>query len=216
MKKNKKYQLLDADTITIKHPISSLPVKLYRIISLESFKLGKATIEAGTIGGYIQKEANLDINDSSWVSNSAKVFDDAFVSGGSHIYGMAAVFGKAVVRDTTAGDFSRIYGNATVDRSNVRGKADIRGNAVANKVYIDNAAVIDGNAKVNDSNLGGGSHISDNSTVTKSKLYDHSRIYGWSTVTNCKLQQSALVRDEQRLNETISRQIQLNFESHNE
>jgi len=214
MKQNKKYQMLDADTITIKHPITGIPTKLYRIISLREFKLGRAVINAGEIGGYLQKEANLDINDASWVSNSAKVFDDAFISGDSHVYGMAAVFGKAVIRKTTVGDFSRIYGNSTVDDSSVRGKADIRGNAVVQKIFIDNAAVIDGNAKVSESSLGGGSHISDNSTVSKSKLYDHSRIYGWYTVTNCKLQQSALIRDENRLNETISRQIVLNFESH--
>ena len=48
---------------------------LFRIECTQDFK----EIKAGTLGGYIEKEENLDGN--AWVSGNAKVFGNAWVSG---------------------------------------------------------------------------------------------------------------------------------------
>ena len=57
---------------------------LFRIRSLISF----ADVEAGEIGGYVEKEENLDqsgdswVYDNAWVSGNARVYDNAWVCRG--------------------------------------------------------------------------------------------------------------------------------------
>jgi hypothetical protein len=67
--------------------------KLFRIKALVSF--GK--IEAGEIGGYIEKEKNLDQFSNAWVSGNANVSGNASVYGNTRVYGNARVHGDAWV-----------------------------------------------------------------------------------------------------------------------
>ena len=65
--------------------------KLFRIKALISF----GSVEAGELGGYIEKEDNLAHDGNAWV------YGDAEVCGNARVYGDAEVCGNA-----------RVYGNA--------------------------------------------------------------------------------------------------------
>ena len=78
---------------------------LYRIKALVSF----GDVRAGDLGGWIEKEENLDQHGNAWVSgdawvygnawvfDDARVFDDAEVSGDAWVFGDAKVSGNAWV-----------------------------------------------------------------------------------------------------------------------
>ena len=76
-----------------------LGTKLFRIKALVEF--GK--VEKGELGGFVEKEENLDHDGDAWVSGNAWVYGDARVSGDAWVYGNAMVSGDA-----------RVYGNAWV------------------------------------------------------------------------------------------------------
>ena len=72
-------------------------VKLFRIRALQDFR----GVNAGDLGGYIEKEENLSQYDYCWVYYNAKVFGDARIYGNAMVYGNARVYGNA-----------EVYGNA--------------------------------------------------------------------------------------------------------
>ena len=92
---------------------------LFRIECTQDFK----EIKAGTLGGYIEKEENLDGN--AWVSGNALVYGDAQVSDDAQVFGNARVSGDA-----------QVYGDAKVC-----GDAKVYGDKITNKddiCYISN------------------------------------------------------------------------------
>ena len=98
---------------------------LFRIECTQDFK----EIKSGTLGGYIEKEENLDGN--AWVYGDAKVFGNAQVCSNARVYGDAQVCGNARVY----GD-ARVYGNAWVS-----GNAQVCSDKITNKddiCYISN------------------------------------------------------------------------------
>ena len=135
--------------------------KLFRIKALISF----GSVEAGELGGYVEKEDNLaqdgdawvcddawvygdarvcgnarvcddaEVYGDAWVCGNAKVYDDAWVCGNARVYGDAWVYGDA-----------KVYGDARVcGNTRVYGDAWVYGDA---KVYGD--ARVCGNARVCD------------------------------------------------------------------
>jgi hypothetical protein len=72
---------------------------LYRIKALTTF----GNVEKGELGGFIEKESNLDQYGNAWVSGDAKVYGNARVSGDAEVFGDAEVSGDA-----------RVFGNAEV------------------------------------------------------------------------------------------------------
>ena len=74
-------------------------VELHRIRALKDF----GYVDAGDLGGWIEKEENLSHDGGCWVS------DDAQVSGDARVYGNAWVSGDAWVSDD-----ARVSGNAWV------------------------------------------------------------------------------------------------------
>lgn len=74
-------------------------VVLRRIRAVTAF----GVVEAGDIGGWIEKEENLSHDGSAWVHSSAWVYGDARVRGDAWVYGNARVYGDA-----------RVCGNAEV------------------------------------------------------------------------------------------------------
>ena len=110
-------------------------------------KVAFGIVEAGEVGGWIEKEENLSDDGDAWVfgsaevSGDAKVYDDAWVSGNAKVSGNANVFGNA-----------KVYGDAWVF-----GSAEVYGDA---KVYDD--AWVSGNAKVS-----GNAEVSGNAKVLK-------------------------------------------------
>lgn len=79
----KKYELTD-DTITVGGRI------LHRIKALKSF----SDVEEGDLGGYVEKEDNLDHSGEAWVSGDARVYGNARVYGDARVYGNAWVSGE--------------------------------------------------------------------------------------------------------------------------
>ena len=94
--------------------------KLFRIRALVEF----GDVEAGELGGYVEKESNLGHDDNAWVYGNAQVSGDARVYGNALVYGNAWVHGDAQV----SGD-ARVYGNAWVyGDAQVSGDARVYGN----------------------------------------------------------------------------------------
>ena len=98
----KKHELTD-DTITVGSRI------LHRIKALKSF----SDVEEGDLGGYVEKEDNLNQSGNAWVYGNARVYGDARVSGNAQVCGNARVCGNAQVY----GD-ARVYGDAWVSGEN--------------------------------------------------------------------------------------------------
>lgn len=121
--------------------VTFLGKTLFRIKALVSF----GDVAEGELGGFIERENNLDQSGDAWVygdaqvSGNARVFGNALVYGDARVYGDAQVFGDAQV----SGD-ARVYGNAWVyGDAWVFGNAWVYGDA---RVYGD--AWVYGNAWV--------------------------------------------------------------------
>ena len=106
--------------------------KLFQIKALVSF----GNVEAGELGGYIEKEENLSHNGNAWVYGNAKVCGDAWVYGNAEVYGDAKVYGNAeVYGDAKVCGDAWVYGDAKVcDDAKVYGNAKVCGDA---EVYGD-------------------------------------------------------------------------------
>ena len=125
----KKFELTD------KFIINVFGIKLFQIKCTKSFKYA----QKGDLGGYVEKEGNLDQENDAWVSGNAQVSGDARVSGNAWVSGNAQVSGNA-----------RVYGNAWVS-----GDARVYGNAwVSGDAQVSGDAWVSGNARVSgDANI---------------------------------------------------------------
>ena len=65
--------------------------KLFRIKALMAF----GDVKEGELGGYVEKEENLDHDGDAWVSGNAQVSGDARVYGDAWVSGNARVYGNA-------------------------------------------------------------------------------------------------------------------------
>ena len=61
--------------------VTFLGKKFFRIKALVAF----GDVKEGELGGFVEKEENLDQSGDAWVSGNARVFGDACVSGNAHI-----------------------------------------------------------------------------------------------------------------------------------
>ena len=95
----KKFELTD------KFVFNTFGIKLFQIKCTKSFKYAKE----GDLGGYVEKDENLDQESDAWVSGDAQVYGDARVYGDAQVYGNAWVYGNAQVCGN-----ARVYGNAQV------------------------------------------------------------------------------------------------------
>ena len=85
MKEGKKYELTAETTVNL------FGKTLFRIKALVSF----GNVEAGELGGFVEKEENLSQSGNAWVSGDAEVSGNARVSGNAWVYGDARVYGDA-------------------------------------------------------------------------------------------------------------------------
>ena len=60
-----------------------LGTKLFRIKALVEF----VEVEKGELGGFVEKEENLDHDGDAWVSGDARVYGNAWVSGDAEVSG---------------------------------------------------------------------------------------------------------------------------------
>ena len=79
--------------------------KLFRIRALVEF----GDVEAGELGGYVEKESNLGHDDNAWV------YGDALVYGNARVYGDALVSGDARVYGDE--DYAYAHGFGSVNRT---------------------------------------------------------------------------------------------------
>ena len=136
----KKYELTAETKVVFGHT-------LHRIKAIVSF----GSVEAGDIGGWIEKEENLNQTGNAWVYGDAQVCGDALVCGDAKVFGDAQVYGNAWVY----GD-AWVYGNAKVcndawvyGNAKVCGDAWVSGNAkVYGNAWVYGDAQVYGNAQV--------------------------------------------------------------------
>lgn len=100
---------------------------LYRIKALVKF----GNVDAGELGGWVEKEENLSQSGNAWVSGDAWVYGNARVSGDAEVSGNARVYGNAEVSgDAWVSGSAEVYGNAEVcGDARVSGDAWVSGNA---------------------------------------------------------------------------------------
>ena len=77
----KKFELTD------KFIINVFGIKLFQIKCTKSFKYA----QKGDLGGYVEKEGNLDQENDAWVYGDAKVYGNAWVYGNARVYGNANI-----------------------------------------------------------------------------------------------------------------------------
>lgn len=209
---SQKYQLLTNITKQIIHPRTKLPIKLYRIIATSRIQNGIIVINEGQTGGWIQSEKNLPnkADDNSWIAHNGMVFDDAVLLDGSIVMQNAAVYDKAVLKNSWVKEHARVYGNSKLIKSQVSGNVDIYGDADLDFVMCNNASKVGGRAIVKNSKIVHGAYVTDDAYLDGCELYDMARVYGKSRLINCVLKSAMLVRDETFENQTLSRDIELN------
>ena len=135
----KKFELTD------KFVFNTFGIKLFQIKCTKSFKYAKE----GDLGGYVEKDENLDQESDAWVSGDAQVSGDAWVYGNARVYGDAWVYGDAQVSgDAWVYGNARVYGDAWVyGDARVYGNAWVYGDA---RVYGD--AWVYGDADIENDN----------------------------------------------------------------
>ena len=79
--------------------------KLFRIRALVEF----GDVEAGELGGYVEKESNLGHDGNAWVYDNAWVYGDAWVSGDARVCGNALVCSDE--------DYAYAHGFGSVNRT---------------------------------------------------------------------------------------------------
>lgn len=122
---------------------------MWRTIHQIRAKKDFGDVKKGDIGGWIEKEENLDVAGDCWVYDQAivcecaKVFGDTKVQGGAKVFGSARIYERAIVRDN-----SIVFENADIhNHAVVRQNAKIYGDAnVEGEVY--GKAVISGHADI--------------------------------------------------------------------
>ena len=95
---NKKFELTN-------ETINFFGKTLFRIKALMDF----GDVETGELGGFVEKEENLDTNGNAWVSGDARVYGNAWVSGDAWLSGNAQIYGN--------GDYTTIKGFGTEFRT---------------------------------------------------------------------------------------------------
>lgn len=208
-----KYEILTKNYENFKHPKTGLPIKLFRIIALVDFEFKSPDgyvihIKKGQLGGLIQAEKNLSQNDSSWIANSAKLFDNATISN-SLIRDEAWVFGNVQVADSIVSRKTHIFDSVKIVKSYIDDNVDISGTSYIANSKVVNSCKIVGSSNIDNCEMFGGSRVSD-SKVSWSKMYDQAEVRKGSVVENCVLKGRSVVVGEMLKNEVRETNIELN------
>lgn len=138
----KKYELTDIK-------IEVFGKTLFRIKALRDIK--RFGVEKGDLGGYIEKEENLDHDGDAWVYDNARVFGNAEVHGNARVYDDAEVYGNTeVYGNAEVNGNARVFGDTWVyGDARVFGNAEVYGDAeVFGDVWVFGDARVCGNADV--------------------------------------------------------------------
>lgn len=190
----KKYELTD-------NTIEQNGRTLYQIRALKDFE----DVMAGDLGGYIEKEENLSQEGNCWVSDKARVYDNAKVSGSAKVYDEAQVFGKAeVYGKAEVFGKAQVFGNTGIyneakvyDNALVFGKTEVYDNA---QIY--GYAQVYGNAKVYEqAQVYGESEVYDNAIIyNKAQVGDNAKVFGKAQVYgNAKVFEYTEISDDTKI-----------------
>lgn len=221
---NMKYiELLPHDFITIKDPTDHREIKLYRIISTQTFKMNVVregswnfqediTIDRYTVGGYVESLDNINSDDQPvWISGSAKVWGKAKITNGTYLADSACVYGNAIVENSYIGNNARIFGKSQLKNSVCVDMVTVKDNTKLNGTIMLNQSMIYGNAVANKSKITGGSYVFGNSIITNTVLNDYSCIGGTSIVENTTLSARASIVNRDVTNQTLEEDVELNI-----
>lgn len=151
---------------------------VYRIIALNTFKTRQGLVHKDDLGGYVQKENNLNQYGKCWIFDEAVVMEDAEVMEDATVSGKAIVRGRASIQD-----MSVVTDNARVNDSvMVTGISRISGNAVLQQSANIEDCCIRNNCKV-----GGYAMLS------KCGLFDDAKVFGFCHVSNVTLRKKAKI-----------------------
>ncbi len=136
----KKFELTD------KYIVNSFGIKLFQIKCTRTFIYAKE----GDLGGFIEKEKNLDQSGEAWVGGNAQVYGNAWVSENAKVYDNAQVYGNVWIHgEAKVYENAKIYGDAQV-----YGNAKVYGNAqIYGETHVYGETLVYGNADIeNNSN----------------------------------------------------------------
>lgn len=105
----------------------------------------------GTLGGYVQSEANLSQeDDDAWIYGEAICRDDALVRDGAFLTDYAQASGSALIeKEAEVGGWAKVRDNAVVSGGLVQENALICGDAILRKSQRTGyAPMVEGNATV--------------------------------------------------------------------
>ena len=86
---NKKYELLDSDTVTT--PSGRVLKRIRALVAIGTL------VASGELGGYIETEQNLDVDGDAWVYGNAQVYGDAQVSGDAWVDKRRDIFWLSII-----------------------------------------------------------------------------------------------------------------------
>lgn len=153
--------------------------KVKRIVALRD--IPRHNVEKGDLGGFLEKESNLNQEGDCWVGGNAIVYMDAKVTGGALVDGEAQVYANASVDDwAQVREGAQVYDNAKLrERCLVMGNSRVHGDAkVWGSALVCERAVVSGYAAV----------------AGRCGIYGHASLSGESLVEG-----SMLVKDRARV-----------------
>lgn len=101
---------------------------LYRIKALRYFGDGNfGYIREGELGGFVEKEENLNHEGTCWIADEAKAFENAEVYHNAKLYGYAEAKGNCkILGYAEIFDYAHIHDNVKVEgHAKIYGKVDI-------------------------------------------------------------------------------------------
>lgn len=178
---DKKYEILKDQAITMNGST------IYRIKALRNF----GDVEAGDMGGFVEKEENLShegpcwIYDDAMVYHNAKVRENASVRDYAHVYNESQVLHNAIVED-----HARVHGHGIVF-----GNARIKDNgSVFDHGIVNGFAIVQDNAVVRDCARVYGETI----------IKDHATVAGYMMVSQGTISNSAILFGVGEINFDVS------------
>lgn len=178
---DKKYEILKDQAITMNGST------IYRIKALRNF----GDVEAGDMGGFVEKEENLShegpcwIYDDAMVYHNAKVRDNAIVRGYAHVYNESQVLHNVIIEG-----HARVCNNGTVF-----GNARIKDNgSVFDHGIVNGFAIVQDNAVVRDCARVYGETI----------IKDHATVAGYIMVSQGTISNSAILFGVGEINFDVS------------
>ena len=160
---------------------------LRQIVAKRDFEHTHSTVREGTIGGWVQHASNLQ--GDAWITEMAKVYEEARVTHGAFVTGHAEVYGAAVVRDKAVICYdAKVHGNAQImDKACISDESEVFGHSqVLNTAMLYGRVKVFGNAIVSgDAYLRGSSKVYGGASVQGSvTVADRAQIYGAASVSD--------------------------------